>query len=72
MYAALLTKREAATIALEADRGQIGEQPRFIEAARVPVRPITPDRVQINAAGVFGGLAIGLILVARKSPASAS
>jgi uncharacterized protein involved in exopolysaccharide biosynthesis len=62
-YRALLLKREEARTADGLERRQIGEQFRLIDAARMPDRPVGPSRVTINAAGAFGGLALGMVLV---------
>jgi hypothetical protein len=45
-------------------RRQIGEQFKVIDGARLPERPISPDRLRINMFGILGGLALGLGLVA--------
>jgi uncharacterized protein involved in exopolysaccharide biosynthesis len=41
-------------------RRQIGEQFRIVDAARLPQRPTSPNRLQIIALGCFGGFALGL------------
>ena len=46
------------------ERRQIGEQFRIIDPARMPERPISPDRCGINMMGLLAGLALGLALVA--------
>ena len=63
-YTSLLKKNEESRIAVDLERRQIGEQFRVIDAARLPERPISPDRVRINLLGTLGGLAFGLALVA--------
>ena len=63
-YAQLLSKREDAKIAADLERRQIGEQFRIIEPARIPSRPVSPNRSQINLFGVLMGLGIGVALVA--------
>jgi capsular polysaccharide biosynthesis protein len=45
------------------ERRQIGEQFRVLEPARMPERPVSPNRLQLNAMGAFGGLALGVGLV---------
>jgi polysaccharide chain length determinant protein (PEP-CTERM system associated) len=64
IYTGLLAKKEDAAIAANLERRQIGEQFKVLDAARVPQRPFSPNRVQINAVGSFGGLMIGLLLAA--------
>jgi polysaccharide chain length determinant protein (PEP-CTERM system associated) len=60
----LLTKTEAARQAAALENRQIGEQFRTLDAPRVPIRPISPQRSLITATGLGVGLAIGLLLVA--------
>ena len=46
------------------ERRQIGEQFKIIDGARLPERPISPNRLQINLLGIIAGLALGLGLAA--------
>jgi polysaccharide chain length determinant protein (PEP-CTERM system associated) len=62
-YTSLLAKSENARMSASLERRQIGEQFRVLEPARMPERPISPNRVQINTMGALGGLALGLGLV---------
>lgn len=62
-YTNLLAKSENARVSANLERRQIGEQFRVLEPARLPERPISPNRLQINAMGGFGGLLIGVGLV---------
>ena len=59
-YQSLLTKSQEARIASNMQRRQIGEQFRIVDAARLPQRPTSPNRLQIIALGCFGGFALGL------------
>jgi uncharacterized protein involved in exopolysaccharide biosynthesis len=63
-YTALLKKSEESKLAMNLEQRQIGEQFQIIDGARVPERPISPDRFRINMFGILGGLALGLALVA--------
>jgi polysaccharide chain length determinant protein (PEP-CTERM system associated) len=63
-YQAMLKKSEDSKIAVRLEQRQIGEQFKIIDGARLPERPISPDRFRINMFGVLGGLALGLALVA--------
>jgi uncharacterized protein involved in exopolysaccharide biosynthesis len=63
-YTALLKKSEDSKIAANLERRQIGEQFKVIDGARLPERPVSPDRLRINLFGILGGLALGLGLVA--------
>lgn len=59
----LLMKSEAARVAENLESRQIGEQFRVLDAPRVPVRPISPQRALISGGGVSAGLVLGLLLV---------
>ena len=63
-YANLLAKQEDSKIAANLERRQIGEQFRTLDQARLPERPVSPNRPLIDLAGAMAGLAIGLGLVA--------
>ena len=63
-YTSLLKRSEDAKIAVRMEQRQIGEQFRILDGARLPERPISPDRLRINLMGILGGLAIGLGLAA--------
>jgi polysaccharide chain length determinant protein (PEP-CTERM system associated) len=63
-YKTLLTKSQDSKIAADLERRQIGEQFRIIDPARLPERPVSPDRPRLNAMGAMGGLALGLALIA--------
>ncbi len=63
-YTALLKKSEDSKMALRLEQRQIGEQMKIIDGARLPEKPISPDRFRINMFGILGGLALGLGLVA--------
>jgi polysaccharide chain length determinant protein (PEP-CTERM system associated) len=62
-YQNLLEKREAAKLASNLERRNIGEQFKILDPARVPERPFSPNRVLIDLGGAVGGLALGAFLV---------
>jgi polysaccharide chain length determinant protein (PEP-CTERM system associated) len=64
LYSNLLAKKEESKVAANLERRQIGEQLKLIDPARMPERPYSPNRVQINFAGMAGGLMFGLLLIA--------
>jgi polysaccharide chain length determinant protein (PEP-CTERM system associated) len=64
MYTSLLAKREDAKISANLERRQVGEQFKLLDPARLPEKPFSPDRQRINIFGLFGGLALGIGLVA--------
>jgi polysaccharide chain length determinant protein (PEP-CTERM system associated) len=63
-YTSLLRKSEDSKIAVNLERRQIGEQFRILDGARLPERPVSPNRLRINIMGILGGLLVGLGLVA--------
>ena len=63
-YKELLTKSELSKLAVDLERQQIGEQFKVLDPAGVPVRPISPNRIQINAIGFAVGLFIGIGIAA--------
>jgi polysaccharide chain length determinant protein (PEP-CTERM system associated) len=63
-YRGLLSKSEESKVAADLERRQIGEQFRILDAARTPVRPVSPNRLQVNAVGAGLGVFIALALVA--------
>jgi len=64
IYNDLMAKKEASNMAVNLATRQIGEQFTLIDAARLPQKPSSPNRIVINLGGIFGGLALGLALVA--------
>ena len=60
IYTDLLTKNENARASANLVGRQLGEQFRLLEPARLPERPISPNRPQIYTMGALGGLALGL------------
>jgi hypothetical protein len=63
-YKELLGKSEQSRVAVDLERRQIGEQFRILDPAGVPIRPISPVRIQINAIGFGIGLLLGLGIAA--------
>ena len=63
-YRSLLDRTQQSRIAADLERRQIGEQFRLIDPARLPIRPISPDRVRLNLMGALAGLGFGLGLLA--------
>ena len=57
-YTDLLRKSEESKIAVNLERRQIGEQFKVIDGARLPERPISPDRLRINLMGLLAGLGV--------------
>src|SRR5258705_4922174 len=62
-YTSLLQKKEESQISANLERRQIGEQIKLLDPARLPERPTSPNRAQVNTFGLVGGLAIGIALI---------
>jgi polysaccharide chain length determinant protein (PEP-CTERM system associated) len=63
-YKDLLSKSEAARVAMDLERRQIGENFRILDPAGVPVTPVVSPRRQINGIGFAVGLFFGVGLAA--------
>ena len=62
-YQDMLAKSEDSKVAANLERRQIGEQFKVLDPARVPERPVSPDRLRINAMGAALGLGLGVLLI---------
>lgn len=62
-YTVLLTKSQEAQMAADLEHGQIGEQFRVLDGARLPERPTSPDRMRLNMMGAAAGFAFGAVLL---------
>jgi polysaccharide chain length determinant protein (PEP-CTERM system associated) len=60
-YSRLLAKKQDSQVAANLERRQIGQQFRIVDPARVPERPVSPNRPLLNAVGLVGGLAVGAL-----------
>jgi polysaccharide chain length determinant protein (PEP-CTERM system associated) len=60
LYASLLSKSEESRMSARLESGQIGEQFRVLDPARVPQRPFSPNRPRLFGTGALMGFAIGL------------
>jgi polysaccharide chain length determinant protein (PEP-CTERM system associated) len=63
-YESLLAKKEESNIAANLEKQQIGEQFKVLDPARVPERPFSPKRMQLNAMAVGLGLMLGIAVSA--------
>jgi polysaccharide chain length determinant protein (PEP-CTERM system associated) len=63
-YTSLLRKKEDAQISANLERYQIGEQFKILDPARMPEKPISPDRPRLYALGAMIGLGLGIALAA--------
>ena len=64
LYTDLVAAREKSNMSVNAERRQIGEQFVLLDAARVPERPVSPNRPLINLFGLLSGLGVGVALAA--------
>jgi polysaccharide chain length determinant protein (PEP-CTERM system associated) len=62
-YQSLLAKREDSKLAANLERRNIGEQFKVLDPARVPERPVSPNRIAITAGGAIGGLLLGIVCI---------
>ena len=63
IYTQTLQKNEASKVSANLERRQIGEQFKVLDSARLPEKPVSPNRVRMNLMGAAAGLALGLGLV---------
>ena len=63
LYTSLLAKKENASMAMNMERRQIGEQFRIVDPPRLAERPFSPNRPQLYSLGLVAGLAIGMALL---------
>jgi polysaccharide chain length determinant protein (PEP-CTERM system associated) len=63
VYTDMLAKREESKVAANLERRQIGEQFKILDPASRPERPFSPNRQLIAAAGLAGGIGLGLAIV---------
>jgi polysaccharide chain length determinant protein (PEP-CTERM system associated) len=64
LYQSLLAKKEESNIAANLEKQQVGEQFKVLDPARVPERPFSPKRLQLNAVAVGLGLGLGIAVAA--------
>lgn len=62
-YRTLLAKREAAGLAVNLERRQIGRQFKVLEVPRVPTAPVSPDRLRLTLLGGLAGAVAGVLLI---------
>jgi polysaccharide chain length determinant protein (PEP-CTERM system associated) len=63
IYSSMLAKKEDSKISANLERRQIGEQFKILDPARLPEKPVSPQRMRINLVGALAGLALGIGLV---------
>ncbi len=64
MYTSLLAKKEDSKVAANLERRQIGEQFKILDPARLPERPSSPNRRQLQLVGLGMAVGIGIALAA--------
>jgi uncharacterized protein involved in exopolysaccharide biosynthesis len=62
-YNDLLRKSESSKLAVSLEQRQIGEQFKIVDGARLPERPVSPDRPRLIGMGAALGVMFGLVLV---------
>jgi polysaccharide chain length determinant protein (PEP-CTERM system associated) len=63
-YQGLLQKKEESEISANLEKRQIGEQFKILDPARMPEKPISPDRPRLYLMAILAALAIGVGLAA--------
>jgi len=63
LYSNLLGKKEDSNLAANLERRQIGEQFKLLDPARLPEKPLSPNRPMLNFVGMMVGLGIGLGII---------
>jgi polysaccharide chain length determinant protein (PEP-CTERM system associated) len=63
-YRTLLQKKEESQISANLEKRQIGEQFKILDPARMPERPVSPDRPRLYLIALIAALAIGVGLAA--------
>ena len=63
-YRSLLQKKEESEISANLEKRQIGEQFKILDPARMPEKPISPDRPRLYLIAILAAIAIGLGLAA--------
>ena len=59
-YRSLLQKKEESQISANLEKRQIGEQFKILDPARMPEKPISPDRPRLYLIAILASLAIGI------------
>jgi uncharacterized protein involved in exopolysaccharide biosynthesis len=62
-YTSLLGKKEESKVAANLERRQIGEQFKILDPARLPERPTSPNRPQLQSMGLMAGIGFGVVLM---------
>jgi len=60
VYVSLLGKKEDSKLAANLERAHAGEQFKILDPARVPEKPFSPNRLQMNFFGIVLGLVLGI------------
>lgn len=63
-YRSLLQKKEESEISANLEKRQIGEQFKILDPARMPERPVSPDRPRLYLIALLAAVAIGIGLAA--------
>ena len=63
-YRSLLQKKEESDISANLEARQIGEQFKILDPARMPEKPVSPDRPRLYLIAILAALAIGIGLAA--------
>jgi polysaccharide chain length determinant protein (PEP-CTERM system associated) len=65
-YRTLLQKKEESEISANLEKRQIGETFKILDPARLPERPVSPNRPQLYLIAILGAIAIGIGLASAS------
>jgi uncharacterized protein involved in exopolysaccharide biosynthesis len=59
-YRGLLQKKEESDISANLEKRQIGEQFKILDPARMPEKPVSPDRPRLYLIAILAAIAVGI------------
>jgi polysaccharide chain length determinant protein (PEP-CTERM system associated) len=72
MYTSLLVRSENSALAEKLEEQKIGEQFKILDQAKVPGRPVSPNRVRLTFIGALGGLCLAVAVIGLLEYSNAS
>jgi polysaccharide chain length determinant protein (PEP-CTERM system associated) len=72
IYKSLLSRSENSMLAEKLEEQKIGEQFKILDEAKIPERPVSPNRPRLALAGAFCGLFLAVAVVGLREYTNAS